>query len=200
MSEPTITDINKHEYLKQRLTNGSAYSRLRENSFKNEYIIKYDELYNILFIVYWIIFCIYVGLAAYKNELTLITFITIIVMIAFPFFINSLTYFCKSFVEEIFEFFNNFSLIDPRIDKSIREVGTATADSLRSIKKKLEKDDESLNKTGFDKQDTKNIKDSGKDLMNKIRIKMLEADDGDNADGGFKEAKKDALNEMLEEL
>ena len=57
MSEPTITDINKHEYLKQRLTNGSAYSRLRENSFKNEYIIKYDELYNILFIVYWIIFC-----------------------------------------------------------------------------------------------------------------------------------------------
>ena len=104
-------------YLKNKLNSGQIHRNLRENTYKNEYINKYDEIYQIMFSLYWVLFVIYVGLSAYRGEFYVHTFVIIIIMIAFPFFINPLTDIVKIAMNDGLDYMNHFSISDPNIVK-----------------------------------------------------------------------------------
>ena len=108
-------------YLKNKLNSGQIHRNLRENGYKNEYINKYDEIYHIMFALYWVLFVIYVGLCAYRSQFFVHTFVFIIIMIAFPFFINPLTDIVKIAMNDGLDYMNHFSISDPNIAKKGEE-------------------------------------------------------------------------------
>jgi len=108
-------------YLKNKLNSGQIHRNLRENGYKNEYINKYDEIYHVMFSLYWVLFVIYVGLCAYRSQFFVHTFVFIIIMIAFPFFINPLTDIVKIAMNDGLDYMNHFSISDPNIAKKGEE-------------------------------------------------------------------------------
>ena len=108
-------------YLKNKLNSGQIHRNLRENGYKNEYINKYDEIYHVMFALYWVLFVIYVGLCAYRSQFFVHTFVIIVIMIAFPFFINPLTDLVKTMMNDVLDYINHFSISDPNIAKKGEE-------------------------------------------------------------------------------
>tara|TARA_B100000886_G_scaffold340296_2_gene309030 strand:+ start:1338 stop:2522 length:1185 start_codon:yes stop_codon:yes gene_type:complete len=111
----------QHLYLKNKLKSGEIHRNLRENGYKHEYITKYDEIYHIMFSLYWVLFVIYVGLCAYNSQFFVHTFVIIIILIAFPFFINPLTDIVKTAMNDGLDYMNHFSISDPNIAKKGEE-------------------------------------------------------------------------------
>ena len=111
----------QHFYLKNKLRSGEIHRNLRENGYKHEYITKYDEIYHIMFSLYWVLFVIYVGLCAYNSQFFVHTFVIIIILIAFPFFINPLTNIVKTAMNDGLDYMNHFSISDPNIAKKGEE-------------------------------------------------------------------------------
>ena len=70
-----------------------------------------------MFSLYWVLFVIYVGLCAYNSQFFVHTFVIIIILIAFPFFINPLTDIVKIAMNDGLDYMNNFSISDPNIVK-----------------------------------------------------------------------------------
>jgi len=121
-------------YLKDKLTKNAHYTNLRNTAYKQEKMRMFDESYNIIYIIYWILFTIYGLLFLYRGDYNVITsIITLILMGAFPFYIHDLSFFLIKGMRYIYKEIKNITINIPNVKGE--ETLSDVADSLKKASK-----------------------------------------------------------------
>ena len=131
----------------------------------------FDESYNIIYIIYWILFTIYGLLFLYKGEYNVITsIITIILMGAFPFYIHDLSFSIIKGMRDIYKEVKNISIYIPNVkgEEAVADV----ADSLKQASKVvLQKSEKKSNYTDNYAKELDYLLSNDQDLENLVVAK-----------------------------
>ena len=116
---------SQHLYLNDKLRKNTQYTNLRGIEYKKEKMKMYDRVNYVLYVIYWILYTCYGLLFIYKQEYNEITSIIILILMgAFPFFINKLSLFLIKQINNIIKEINQINIYIPSLkpEETIQEV------------------------------------------------------------------------------
>ena len=181
---------SQYLYLKNKLQNNAHHTDLREISYKEEKMKIFDESYFVIFILYWILFSIYGLLFFYKGQYNIITSIlTIIVMGAFPFFINDLSFFLIKGMRYIYKEIKNIIIYIPNVngEEAVADVADGLGKGINNMNKPKVK---TIDGTSINYKDKTQMKKYYQEFIN-----ILENDDKFSTLTGVKDEVEDFVDE-----